>query len=1016
MYEKLKSLTRIKNEDTKTNVPEGLLEKANEIARIGVFELNVRTGAVYWNRILREIYEVAHDYTPDFESMFGFCTDEADRNTLLRAHAAAIEKGSPFEFDLPIATANGQGRYIWMTAQPEFIDDSCHTIYGTVIDITEQKKTESSLLQKKHQWDFAEQLSAIGYWRFDVLTTYFEWSDNVYRIYDFDIGTKINFEKYLTHVHPDDREMVTHITEEFKRTKKFRKFTHRALHNDGSIRTLEMMGGIISSKNDEAIEIFGTIQDITDKIDYQKDLLLKNQLLTFTTEMTKVGYWQWDTVNDEEIWSDNLYRMFGREKGGKLSYETYMEYVHPKDADYVVAQIKKAFEDRKFPVFKHRVVLKDRSIKTIELMGQVFCNEAGEVIEIIGTCQDITQSRAAKIELLRKNELLNLSNELTNVGYWQWDTVDDIVIWSDNLYRIFGRHEKSQLSFETYFAYVHPEDRDLVSHKVDTSFKNKEFKSFSHRIVLSDGTEKIIELTGKVIADKDDRIIEIIGTCQDITRTKRAEQELLRKNQLLNMAEKIASIGYWQWNLQDGKIVWSDNLYRISDIEIGTEIDSEKYLASVHSEDREPLRKYIRDILQTKKFNRFFHRIIKKDGSIRTIEVIGKAIIDKNGMVTELMGTSQDVTEQRMAEIKFRGLLESAPDAIIVMDTEGQIKLVNKQAENLYGYSSEEMVGTDLFDMVPEDFHQDYLEDQKRFKKNQFLGPVSAPTNDLYIFNREGNKIPVQINVGPVETAEGPLVTLAIRDITEQKANEDKILEANRKLKESTDRLAIQNQQLAEFNHITSHNLRAPVSNLNSLLHLYKEEEGAERKELLFEKFETVIAHLTLTLNTLIESLKVKNSAVKHTENISLGSILKKTKEILAAELLNTEAQIIADFEEVPNITYHKIYIESIFLNLMGNAIKYRSEDRAPKLEIRSYKQNGSTMLSFKDNGLGIDLKRHGHKIFGLNKVFHRHPDAKGIGLFLTKAQVEAMGGSISVESEVDVGSTFTIKLNHNHK
>ncbi|SHJ74336.1 PAS domain-containing protein [Pseudozobellia thermophila] len=1012
MYERIKSFAKSRNEPGNSNVPPGLLEKANEIGRIGVFELNIATGAVYWNNMLREIYEVPDNYIPDFESMLVFCKEEGDRNIMFRAHAEAIEKGSPFEFDIPISTAKGQHRHIWITAQPEFIDDGCHTIYGVVIDITGPKKTEASLLQKKHQWDFAEQLSAIGHWRYNVITTDFEWSDNVYRIYDFDIGTSINFEKYLTHLHPDDRQMVSDITEEFKRTKKFRKFKHRALHRDGSVRTVEMMGSVISSTNNQAIEIFGTIQDITDRIDSQKDLQLKNQLLTFTTEMTKVGYWQWDTVNNQETWSDNLYDMFGREKTGNLTYETYMEYVHPKDVDYVVAQIKKAFEDHEFPIFEHRIILKDGTVKTIQLMGKVFCNEAGEVIEIIGTCQDITESKATQIELLRKNELLNLSNELTNVGYWQWDTVNDVVIWSENLYRIFGRHEKSQLSFATYFSYVHPKDGDMVNQNFEASFKNKAFKSFTHRIVLADGTEKVIELTGKVIANKAGKIVEIIGTCQDITRTKRTEQELIRKNHLLNMAEKIAMIGYWQWNLTDGKIVWSDNLYRISDIEMGTEIDSEKYLASVHPEDREPLRKYMREILQTKKFERFFHRIIKKDGSIRTIEVIGEVIIGKDGRVTEIMGTSQDVTEQRMAEIKFRGLLESAPDAFVVMDTDGIIKLVNKQTENLYGYSSEELVGTNYFDLVPEDLQDLFLLDKERFRNNPFQGPIVPSTNSLYIINKEGNKIPVQISVGPVETAEGLLVTAAIRDITEQKTNEDKILEANRNLKESTDRLTLQNQQLAEFNHITSHNLRAPVSNLNSLLHLYREENSTVKKEALFEKFETVIAHLTLTLNTLIESLKVKNSTAKSTETISLDDTLKKTKEILAAEILNTKAHITSDFKEIPKISYNKIYIESIFLNLIGNAIKYSSENRAPKIEVASYNENGRVTLSFKDNGLGIDLNRHGHKIFGLNKVFHRHPDAKGIGLFLTKAQVEAMGGSISVESQVDVGSTFIIKLN----
>ena len=101
-----------------------------------------------------------------------------------------------------------------------------------------------------------------------------------------------------------------------------------------------------------------------------------------------------------------------------------------------------------------------------------------------------------------------------------------------------------------------------------------------------------------------------------------------------------------------------------------------------------------------------------------------------------------------------------------------------------------------------------------------------------------------------------------------------------------------------------------------------------------------------------------------------------------------------------------------IFLNLISNAIKYSSPDRIPEIDIASNLVNKKIMLTIKDNGLGIDLKKHGHKLFGLNKVFHRHPNAQGIGLFLTKAQIETMGGTIYAESEVNIGTTFYITLN----
>ncbi|MEP5544736.1 sensor histidine kinase, partial [Maribacter dokdonensis] len=228
-----------------------------------------------------------------------------------------------------------------------------------------------------------------------------------------------------------------------------------------------------------------------------------------------------------------------------------------------------------------------------------------------------------------------------------------------------------------------------------------------------------------------------------------------------------------------------------------------------------------------------------------------------------------------------------------------------------------------------------------------------------------------------------------------------------------TQKLKLQNQQLADFTHITSHNLRAPVANLNSLLEIYSYAENDEERTDIFNKFSSVIDHLSSTLNTLIEALKAKvGDANENIEKVYFKDVFKDTSQILSGAILKSNAVIDTDFSHLTHISYNKIYMESIFLNLIGNAIKYSAEDRAPHIEIKTEVKNEINIITFKDNGLGIDLKKHGSKLFGLNKVFHRHPDAKGVGLYLTKTQIEAMGGTISATSEVNVGTTFTVKFN----
>ncbi|MBC7424949.1 MAG: HAMP domain-containing histidine kinase [Bacteroidia bacterium] len=225
-------------------------------------------------------------------------------------------------------------------------------------------------------------------------------------------------------------------------------------------------------------------------------------------------------------------------------------------------------------------------------------------------------------------------------------------------------------------------------------------------------------------------------------------------------------------------------------------------------------------------------------------------------------------------------------------------------------------------------------------------------------------------------------------------------------------RVKQQNIQLADFANITSHNLRSPASNLTALLGLHNESKNEEERKELFSHFETVVSHLNDTLNDLMETLKIKGQAEAETVTVSFEKVLTKTKEIISGEIIETKTVITSDFSNGSEIVYNKSYLESIMLNLVSNAIRYRSPERPPMIHISTAIDKGSLILSVKDNGLGINMEKYGHKLFGLHKTFHRNKDAKGVGLFITKTQVEAMGGSVIAMSEENTGSTFTINFN----
>ena len=247
----------------------------------------------------------------------------------------------------------------------------------------------------------------------------------------------------------------------------------------------------------------------------------------------------------------------------------------------------------------------------------------------------------------------------------------------------------------------------------------------------------------------------------------------------------------------------------------------------------------------------------------------------------------------------------------------------------------------------------------------------------------------------------------------ERKEAEDEIIATNNNLENivehRTQNLMRQNKQLEDFAHIISHNLRGSVGNMEALLHFYNEEESQEGKDEMIEKLEHTVGNIQISLNDLLEIISIKQDAKEEKENVFFEKVFSKVKQTFEGKIMEAKAEIIADFSKAPEVKFSNIYLESIMQNLLSNALKYRSPKRIPVIRFETKADENGMELLVSDNGLGIDMKKYGSKIFGLNKIFHEHPDAKGIGLFITKAQIEGMGGEITVTSEVDKGTTFRV-------
>ncbi len=522
----------------------------------------------------------------------------------------------------------------------------------------------------------------------------------------------------------------------------------------------------------------------------------------------------------------------------------------------------------------------------------------------------------------------------------------------------------------------------------------------------SNNSERVFNHAFRPLFDDKEDIFGVFITSTEITERKKLTEEVALHSERLKTAQQIARLGYFEYDFAARNFYCSEQLYDI--LKVPENIRNWNDLAAVEDgifpEDLGVLKTEMKKSMRTGKDFSLELRLFYNAGSHKVMLAMGGTEVDAQGKPAKFRITLQDVTDSKMAmqaiatlEAKFKSLFDHSIDGVILSTIDGNIFSANPAICRLLGYDQAEIISLHRHDLIDLDSAMVVDMLHQRQTTGSFMG-------ETMLRHKNGRFVAVEVTSITMkdETGENYISTI-VRDITEKKKieNEQKLL---------TEELLKNNQDLQQFSFITSHNLRAPVANLLSLLSLYNRENPLEDfNKLLIEKFEEATLQLNQTLNDLINVLVIKSNNNIEREPISFSEIFNEVKKNVDNLVLNQHGQILANFAEVDKIVYNRIHVESIFLNMLTNAIRYSSPDRPLKVEVRSYRQNEWIVVEFADNGLGMDLKRYGDRLFGLYQRFHGNKEGKGLGLYMTRSQVVAMGGKIEVESEPGKGSTFKI-------
>ena len=349
-------------------------------------------------------------------------------------------------------------------------------------------------------------------------------------------------------------------------------------------------------------------------------------------------------------------------------------------------------------------------------------------------------------------------------------------------------------------------------------------------------------------------------------------------------------------------------------------------------------------------------------------------------------------------QFNFEHFFESSSDFLCIAGYDGYFRKVNPAFLKLLGYTEEELFSKPISDNI-------YPED-----RNITAGHRDHLKKEVPLLNFENRYL----------TKSGEIVWLTWTSIPEPSLNLIYAIAKNithiKKLEEERNSLLANltqvNAEFKQLTYTTSHDLRSPVNNLISLISLIDTSTILDKESLLYlEMVGTSAFQLKNTLNKHIDLLNEEDKLNVKIENIDLRKTLNNTLEPLKVLIQDSKAVFNIDLEDVQNITFNNFYLHSIFLNLISNSIKYSRPGITPIINITSKKINNSIQIMFCDNGLGFDMEKVQDKIFGLKQSFHDHGDSKGIGLYLVNNYMKSLGGSISVESQVNVGSTFILNF-----
>lgn len=735
---------------------------------------------------------------------------------------------------------------------------------------------------------------------------------------------------------------------------------------------------------------------------------------------TGLGTWEWNVQTGETVFNERWAEIIGYslEELQPISIDTWMSFAHPNDLE-VSGKLLNDYWTGKTQQYVCEARMRHKSghwVWVVDIGKTITYTKDGQPEWMAGSHQDITERKNNELLLASYKKRLEQTNKVARIGSWEANLETNMVEWSELTREIHEIETEAPVKVEDGIHFYKPGySRDRIREVFERALTNGEPYDEELQIITAKGNERWVRAIG-IPSIKNGKCVAVHGVFQDIDKQKKTLLKLHESTEQFRSTFDNAPNGNALINLQGQIIHANEKLAALTGCK-RAELIGSPITDFIESQSRTEVRRALKEFEagQTEEYKNTVN-IVHQHGDLSYCMVGISAVESNEGLPSQCIVQFNDISELKatQSELESQILRLNSSEQVIIIEADHDSKVVffNIGAQKALGYEpSVALQRLKLPDLIAQETWKSFCDEtglnDRPFNATNVLREltINAPQylRECAFINNRNEAVSTLLGTSRYfKSGHNERFFLVATDISKQKLAE----------KELNDILNItrsQNERLLSFAQIVSHNLRSHTSNLLLLLNLIKDQEPEIYDSQYFKMIDNATQGLDTTIKDLSQIAAINNDPTQPDDIICLLDALHKLHEQFRGSIVNIEGNIKILVDNSIHVLGSQAFVDSVFTNLFSNSIKYRSDSRPLSITIDAVEKANKVQVQFRDNGTGFDSKAVSSKVFKLYQTFHKSKDSRGIGLFITKNQMEQMGGSIDVESKPDDGATFTL-------